>query len=340
VSNYYLLNTNLVIFPVSGFLLSFTRLAIWLEDAFLLIWSSLITRPTEMSTNIPQKGQKIKLKLIRESVFPDNREYYLLVDEHQQRFLLPAEYYRSYGLKPGTRIDAVVDHVNCNGRIFLEPEHPRFKTGSMARFGIKVLFSSPGGFMPSIVTDVDGLEYSIVFPPGSPPPGSAVLLNIKSISKGMVYPEWPAASSGKLRSPELPVMVDYLGTYSLQNDEKYHLLVYEQVPALIKSSLFPWFNPLPGQKVKCLLYNNKNGVWRAEPVNPFYPFREKRIMEVVRAYSVDDLLRGIKQWLDVKDESGRLHTILVGAVSRYEPGQSYPFIVSGYRKGRIVWEEI
>lgn len=293
-----------------------------------------------MSTNVPQKGQKVKLKLIRESTFPDSRNYYVLVDEQQQRFLLPVEHYRSYGLKPGLKINAIVDHVNCNGRVFLEPEHPRFKTGVLARFRIKVLYSSPGGFMPSVVTDSEGSEYGIVFPPGPPPPGNGVLLNIKAISKGMIYPEWPVASSEKLRVPEMPVMVDYYGTYSLQNEGKYHLLVYNHIPALINKDFVLWLTPLAGQKIECLLYKNKNGAWRAEPIDPSYPFRAKRKMEVVRAYTVDDLLRGIKQWLDVKDEYGRLHTILVGAVSRYEQGLWYPFIISGYRKGRIVWEEV
>ncbi|PKP21186.1 MAG: hypothetical protein CVU06_10160, partial [Bacteroidetes bacterium HGW-Bacteroidetes-22] len=192
---------------------------------FFLIWSPKTSDPKAMSTTLPQKGQKIKLKLIRESILPDNRNYYVLVDEQQQRFLLPVDFYRSYGLKPGTTVDVVVDHVNCNGRIFIEPEHPRYKAGSMARFMIETLYTSPSGFMPAVVTDAGDLEYGIVFPPGPPPPGKGVLLNIRTVSKGVVYPEWPAASSEKMKVPEFPVMANYQGTYCLQNEEKYHLLI-------------------------------------------------------------------------------------------------------------------
>lgn len=288
---------------------------------------------------LPVRGQHMSLKLIKESVFPDGVSYYVLEDYHGRRFLLPAEYYRSYGFSAGQKVEAVVDHINCNGRIFIEPQHPRFRTGQLARFTLKVVFSSPSGFFPAVVNDVTGLEYNVVFARGIPPQTKHVLLPISTVSKGIVYPEWPAATGLPLHTPEFPVICFYEGTYLLKEGDTYHLIVYDGIPALVKARNYGWFSPVAGGSVVCLLYRNKNGAWRAEPENPEYRYGQKMLMTVEKTYTVDDLMLGMKQRAYLKDDLGRYHTVMIGSVKRYQAGERYGFRVSGYKEGRVVWEE-
>ncbi|MGB4204440.1 MAG: hypothetical protein WBJ84_02345 [Bacteroidales bacterium] len=60
---------------------------------------------------------------------PGADEYFVLKSRNGNLFLLPAAYYKSYGLTPGTMIKCMVDKINCSGRVFLEPEHPYFIAG-------------------------------------------------------------------------------------------------------------------------------------------------------------------------------------------------------------------
>lgn len=296
-------------------------------------------KPVFMNQSSFSRGQRLLLTLIKESEFPDGVTYYVLEDEKKRRFLLPALHYRQYGFVLNQEVKAVVDHINCNGRIFIEPDHPLFSPGKLARFTLIHLFNSPSGFYPAVVADGAGMEYPLVFGRGARPPGGEVLLTIRTVSKGRAYPEWPSAPAEPVRTPEFPVQCAYDSSFLLDNKELYHLLHYADVPALVKASWYPWFEPAPGSRVDCLLYGNKNGTWRAEPVNPVYPYGVRMYLTLVKAYPVDDLMRGLKKWADVTDEYGQSHTVMVGSVQRYTEGKQYPFRVSGYKRGRVVWEE-
>jgi hypothetical protein len=61
-------------------------------------------------------------------------QYYVLEDEKGGKQLLNASYYETYNFKIGDLIRCRVDHINCSGRIFLEPEHPYYKEGEVYEF--------------------------------------------------------------------------------------------------------------------------------------------------------------------------------------------------------------
>lgn len=292
-----------------------------------------------MSESTFSRGQRLDLRVVKEAEFPDKVVYFVLEDRQNRRFLLPAVHYREYGLQPDKEVTAVVDHINCNGRIFIEPDHPRFAPGKLAKFVLKHLYTSLSGYYPAVVMDDAGAEYPLVFDRGSKPPTGRLLLPIRTVSKGQAYPEWPSAPASLVPTPEFPVFCCCEEKFLLDNGQWYYLMHYADVPALVKASWYPWFKPEPGTRVECLLYGNKNGTWRAEPVNPDYPFGSRRALTIVKAYAVDDLMRGLKKWADVVDEHGQSHTVMVGSVQRYSEGQVCFFRVSGYKRGRVVWEE-
>ncbi len=73
------------------------------------------------------------LKIV--SLGPDD-DWFVLLDPYGYKILLPKVYYADYGFQIGSQISCRVDKVNCNGRVFLEPEHPHYREGEAYDFNI------------------------------------------------------------------------------------------------------------------------------------------------------------------------------------------------------------
>lgn len=74
-------------------------------------------------------GELYDFLVLKTFKMPDADEYFVQKSRNGNHFLIPAAYYKGYGLTPGTMIKCMVDKINCSGRIFLEPEHPYFIIG-------------------------------------------------------------------------------------------------------------------------------------------------------------------------------------------------------------------
>ncbi|NSW46298.1 MAG: hypothetical protein HPY79_10845 [Bacteroidales bacterium] len=69
---------------------------------------------------------------------PDD-DYFVLVDEWNRKYLLTQKFYKNYNIEIGKKITCYVNKINCNGKIFLEPEHPIYKVGNIDIFIITKL---------------------------------------------------------------------------------------------------------------------------------------------------------------------------------------------------------
>jgi len=127
----------------------------------------------------------------------DDEWYYILRDINGLKHFLPAEYYDSYGLKPGDEINCKIDRINCTGRIYLEPEHPFYKEGKIYNFDV---ISSPDFDQEKIllVREISGKTIEVGVPDN---------LNIYLNTKKMVQCLVKAIKKGK---PLLEISDDYL----------------------------------------------------------------------------------------------------------------------------------
>lgn len=83
-----------------------------------------------------QEGNIFRFKVEKKITLPDG-DYFILLAEFDQKYLLPAKYYTEYNIKIGQEIICSIDRVNCNGKVFLEPQSPIYSIGDRDVFIIK-----------------------------------------------------------------------------------------------------------------------------------------------------------------------------------------------------------
>lgn len=85
--------------------------------------------------DILTEGRKYLFTVIKITLLHgDDREFIVLEDPFCNRHLLPADQYENHDLKPGRSILCRIDKINCDGKIFIEPEHPWYKVGKIYNF--------------------------------------------------------------------------------------------------------------------------------------------------------------------------------------------------------------
>ena len=80
------------------------------------------------------EGQTYKYMIKNHIDLSKNEKFYVLEDQAGRKQLLNSEYYEKYNFKIGQSINCRLDHINCSGKIFLEPEHPFYMEGKVYDF--------------------------------------------------------------------------------------------------------------------------------------------------------------------------------------------------------------
>jgi hypothetical protein len=95
-------------------------------------------------------------------VFIDE-EFMVFEDKGGNRYLIPAQYYRSYRLKQGTYIKCMVSRVDCAGKVSFEPEHPYYKVGGTYDFDfVKMQVTEEAEYDPNTEKSIITNDYHII----------------------------------------------------------------------------------------------------------------------------------------------------------------------------------
>lgn len=65
-----------------------------------------------------------------------DESYFVMQDPLGYKVLMPRHFYLDYGFEPGQTVQCRVDRINCNGRMYLEPTHPRYTEGNEYPFEV------------------------------------------------------------------------------------------------------------------------------------------------------------------------------------------------------------
>ncbi len=67
---------------------------------------------------------------VKTTDMPDGIEYYIIEDIFGNRHLMEKAPYEQYGFILGEKAEIRIDKINCKGKVFFEPKHPRHSLGS------------------------------------------------------------------------------------------------------------------------------------------------------------------------------------------------------------------
>lgn len=97
-----------------------------------------------------KEGCCYTFKFIKKVKLEDEKHYLILEDHFGIRHFIELELYKNYGIENKSEISCLVDKINCTGRIFLEPEHPYYKTGDISSFDVLDIIETENGVLISV----------------------------------------------------------------------------------------------------------------------------------------------------------------------------------------------
>lgn len=93
-------------------------------------------RPVKIQNSLLTEGQSYPFRLLGKMELGMGEAFFVLRDPLGYKMLMPAGYYENYEFAEGQEIICRVDKINCNGRMFLEPQNPWYMEGKVYDFEV------------------------------------------------------------------------------------------------------------------------------------------------------------------------------------------------------------
>ena len=223
-----------------------------------------------------KEGESICFKIKKHIDLSENEHYYVLEDEFGRKQLLKSDFYVNYKFKIGQDLNCRVDHINCSGKIFLEPENPFYKEGEIYDFIIDKIETSKnrleeqtlhfsfideiGNKAICIIDKISDKGYST---------GQKIQCKVERIIKGRLNLSFVNSINlkrdtyYKFRIDDIRVLKDNIKYYILSdNDKQKHLLACEY---------YEHHKLKIGQLIECKIIKfSPKGYYILEPKHPFY----------------------------------------------------------------------
>ena len=110
------------------------------------------------------EGNSYIVKVLKLVTLQDSENYFIVEDPFNLRHFIPAKPYEKYGIRIGSEINCYVDHINCTGRVFLEPDHPVYRIGEKYSFRISGIVPSQDKDITIKTSDCFGNDIEIIVP--------------------------------------------------------------------------------------------------------------------------------------------------------------------------------
>lgn len=225
------------------------------------------------------EGNTYSFTIKNQIELPENEKFYVLEDQTGRKQLLNSDYYEKYDLKIGQNINCRLDHINCSGKIFLEPEHPYYKEGEYHDFLINEIglnlnkfdnyyteikaFDAIGNEAICKIDDESYENFSA---------GQIIRCKVERIKKGKLHLslENNRSSADFKRGDYYMFFVHDIRI--LSDNVKYYILSDDQNSNyLLKFEYYNHHKLSVGQTIKCsvIKYSSK-GYYILEPKHPYY----------------------------------------------------------------------
>lgn len=238
-----------------------------------------------------KEGQTIQFKIKKHVELSENEHFYVLEDQFGRKQLLNSEFYEKYNFRIEQFINCRVDHINCSGKIFLEPEHPYYIEGEFYDFIINEIDLKKNNLDDYIIeiklTDEIGNEAICKIDDDSYENysgGQIIRCKVERIKKGKLHLSYVNNTSSvdfkrgeyyKFLLEDIRILSDNIKYYILSDDKgKKYFLKYEY---------YENHNLKIGQFIECtiLKYSSK-GFYILEPKHPYYEIDKEYNFEFLK----------------------------------------------------------
>ncbi len=225
-------------------------------------------------------GDKFKITFQKKIEISDTEEYWVANNLSGDKFLIDAIAYKNYNFSINSQVNATVDHINCSGKIFLEPEHPVYQNGQKYQFKIIEVLRKNIETTEMVVADV--FNNSILVDVNSEninKNASEVLLTVARVRKAI-----PVLFDSTLKMVNLyrenkiyRFHVD--GSFSNDNIDFFVLSGKAESTHLLEKAHYQHYAISEGQTIKCQVVRiAQNGKLSLEPLHP--SLREGDVLEL------------------------------------------------------------
>ncbi len=256
----------------------------------------MIINTVKINNSKLTEGEYYWFKIIKTLDLDDNDKYYVLEDPFGYKILMPREFYVDYGFKQGQKILCRVDKINCEGQMFIEPEHPYYKEGNVYWFQYVeskeiVNFYDQKEYI-TIVKDVFGNKWQVKTKPGNNiVKQGEVKCYVERIRKGKLYLHTADNEShlNILTSGEYYEFVIIDEKTNPENDKTYFILEDKSKNKhLLSKKHYLKYRLKIGNTITCRVDRlSSEGYYYLEPLHPYYEigksytFFAKRIDKLV-----------------------------------------------------------
>jgi len=226
-----------------------------------------------------KEGSNIKFLIKKHIELSENEKYFVLEDKNGRKHLLKSDLYKKYNLKIGDNISCKIDHINCAGKIFLEPKHPFYNEGEIYSFkihkieiiknrlGKDVILLSFTDKLNNIATcKIENKKISDF------KINEQINCRVELIKKGQLYLSF--INPDNERNIKIGKYYNFIivDVKVLRDGFKYYILEDKiQQTHLLRYEFYENYNFIIGKKIKCqILKFSSEGYYILEPKHPYY----------------------------------------------------------------------
>lgn len=223
-----------------------------------------------------EEGRFYNFKFDGAVSLPDGKSWYKLIDPNGIKHLIPAEPYLKYGFKKGTTIHCRIDHINCAGKIFIEPEHPCYQVGQKYKFNFESYALEPGSteFNTEVAILTDCFKQKIILPARDIIPllkNKKIEATVTRIKKGSVFISVTENQDTFLDIEHCAIhLFKVIRLIDYRNHHAYYICEDKEGRKYnLRRKYYEKYNLKPGSEIKCRMIREGDSYY-FEPEHPVY----------------------------------------------------------------------
>lgn len=297
-----------------------------------------------------EEGASYPFRITGKIDLPDGNEYFVLQDPNDVKHLLLTHYYKMFDFKLGQTIQCRIDKINCNGKIYLEPEHPHYKLNHSYEFPFNAYdnYRDKDKKLHQFAIFTDSFNNEIKIPadtiPNKVEKGERIQFKVSRIKKGRVYlsskgqeEEFSHLEEGKYyyyKIVQLKFYPDNRSYYVIKDARDSAMLGFTYK---LRSKYFEKYDFKIGQSVQCRLVKEETESY-LEPKHPYYNIGEKYKFDIVGDEFIIDYPRGEIDAYLIKNDFGKSVHVPKNEVKGKVINAKLTCMITDIRKGRLYLE--